>query len=289
MKVLVVTKDSLVRRLKGLSAKVRKKLLENRRQNREATREILSELKRRGVSVEVRTRAQLRRVRRSCDLVVVVGGDGTFFGAGRFVGRTPVILVNSAPGTSLALFSSCTREGFGRLFDAWRSGRARETLLNRMRLSIPARRVDEWALNDILFAHRNPGSMTRYTLRAGGREEFQQSSGLWVSTAAGSTGSVMSAGGRMMSLASKRIQWVVREPYSHKGIYRMLRGTEGRLLEIVPESIECAVWVDGSKNMHEVGPGEGIRLRTPGLPLRLVGYSDRRRKDLFGRWISRHE
>lgn len=294
-RALLVYKRSMLERHKGsaqirrLSPAIRDKLLKNDLENRQAIDEVFYGLVRAKVPFHLKARNKVRRLLRGYDLVVVVGGDGTFFGVSHYVRDTPVLLVNSDPNTSLGLFACCSRGTFAGVLDQFLKGRARVTPLNRLRLTIPSQRVDDLVINDILFAHKNPVAMTRYILRVNGREEYQQSSGIWVASAAGSTGSTTSAGGKMMPIASKRLQWIVREPYSHKGIYRLLQGTSKDRLEIVPESMECAVWVDGSRTMYDVGPGETITLTTPAAPLNLVGYSDERRRDLFGRWLSKGE
>jgi NAD+ kinase len=285
MKVLLVYKISLLGRLgksvRRLTPSVRARLARNDRENRRTIEQVAEAIERSGAGLDRVSRTGLKAVR-GYGLVVVVGGDGTFFGASHRIASTPVMLVNSDPGSSLGLFACCTRRDFRHAFERFLDGRLAENRLNRLRLSIPARRVDEPVINDILFAHRNPVAMTRYYLRARGRKEYQQSSGVWVSTAAGSTGSVLSAGGRMMPLSSTKMQWVVREPYSRFGRYRLLKGFAERRLDIIPETVECAVWVDGSWTTHAVGPGETITLSSPGEPLVLVGYSDARRRRLFG-------
>jgi NAD+ kinase len=294
-RALLVYKRSLLERHKGstqirrISASIRDKFLKNDLENRQAIDDVFYSLVRAKIPFHLKARNKVRRLVRGYDLVVVVGGDGTFFGVSHFVRETPVLLVNSDPQTSLGLFACCSRETFPAMLDLFLKDEAPITKLNRLRLSIPTQKVDDRVLNDVLFAHKNPVAMTRYFLRVNGREEFQQSSGLWVSTAAGSTGSTTSAGGKMMPITSRKLQWIVREPYSHKGIYRLLKGVSASRLEIVPESMECAVWVDGLRTMYSVGPGEIITLETPAEPLNLVGYSDKRRKDLFGRWLSKGE
>ena len=53
-------------------------------------------------------------------------------------------------------------------------------------------------LNDILICHHNPGAMSRYYLTVGRVREEQRSSGVWIATAAGSSGGLHSAGGKVL-------------------------------------------------------------------------------------------
>ena len=65
----------------------------------------------------------------------------------------------------------------------------------------------------MLFCHDCPASTTRYLLTFDGRTEDQISSGIWISTAAGSTSVIRSAGGKEMPPRSRRLQFAVREPF----------------------------------------------------------------------------
>src|SRR6185295_12301282 len=102
--------------------------------------------------------------------------------------------------------------------------------IHRMSVAINGKPVREQAFNDVLIAHRNPAAMTRYRLTIGASQEDQRSSGVWISTAAGSTAGIRSAGGRRMPITAKRLQYLVREPYTWpQRRYRLGRGLTARL------------------------------------------------------------
>ncbi|HLG42557.1 MAG TPA: NAD(+)/NADH kinase [Planctomycetota bacterium] len=282
-RILVVTKPSLLE-LEGEPnpEAVRARLLRRDIETRQSVYDVFHALARRKVRFEVVGRAAARSAR-GFDLVVVVGGDGTFMTASHGVDSQPVLCVNSDPESSLSLFSCCDRRSFGEAFDAARAGRMRLTRLNRLRVSIGGRELPFAVTNDILYTHRNPVSMTRYTLEVNGRRERQTSSGMWVCSAAGSTAGSMSAGGRILPITSKSAQFVVREPYSFRGVYRLLRGFAARRIGIVAEGPGTAIWADGLRAPFEVKAGETIEIGTPGPPLRVLGYRDSRRRSIFGR------
>ena len=73
-------------------------------------------------------------------------------------------------------------------------------------------------LNDILVCHHNPGAMSRYFLTVEGTREEQRSSGVWIATAAGSSGGLHSAGGKVLTQKSKEFQYRPRELYRGKNI-----------------------------------------------------------------------
>ena len=66
----------------------------------------------------------------------------------------------------------------------------------------------------VLFANISPAATTRYTLRLGERKEEQKSSGIWISTAAGSTAAISAAGGTVFPILDERCQFFIRELYS---------------------------------------------------------------------------
>lgn len=280
-RVLVVTKPSLIEHeAEPIPETLRARLLRRDIENRRSVHEVFHALGRRRVPFELVGRAELRSAD-GFDLVVVVGGDGTFLAASHAIGEQPVLCVNSDPESSLALFSCCDRRTFGEAFDAALAGRLSSTLLNRMRVSIAGKPLPFPATNDVLYTHRNPVCMTRYMLEVNGRRESQTSSGLWVCTAGGSTAGSMSAGGKMMPIRSREIGYVVREPYSFRGGYRLLQGRVRGRVSVTAGISGTAVWVDGMRTPIEVAAGETVDCLTPGPSIEILGYDDSRRRRLF--------
>lgn len=280
-RVLVVTKPSLIE-IEGepIPEPLRARLLRRDIETRRSVQDVFHALGRRRVPFELVGREELRSAD-GFDLVVVVGGDGTFLAASHAIGEQPVLGVNSDPESSLALFSCCDRRTFGDAFDAARAGRLPRTFLNRMRVAIGGRPLPFPATNDVLYTHRNPACMTRYTLEVNGCRESQTSSGLWVCTAGGSTAGSMSAGGAIMPIRSREIGYVVREPYSFRGRYRLLRGRAKRKVVVTASLSGTALWVDGMRTPFEVTAGEIVECVTPGPAIEILGYDDSRRRRLF--------
>ena len=164
------------------------------------------------VQFDLAYRADLKVTRRY-DLVVTVGGDGTFLQAARSVARTPILGVNADPARSEAVFCAASRSTFARMCRAALAGRLPELRLYRLRLSLNGTPLPHRALNDALVVHDDPATMSRYRLSLGRREELQKSSGLWVATAAGSSSAVLAAGGVRMPWRSTRFQYYPRELY----------------------------------------------------------------------------
>ena len=160
-----------------------------------------------------------RRSEGRFDLVITVGGDGTVLGASHQIGKSGALLgVNSAPGSSVGFFCAATKGTVRSTLEAAVAGKLRGVTLSRMRVEVNDRLLHNRVLNEALFCHACPAATSRYILRVGRPdgtfdEEEQKSSGVWIGPAAGSTGAQRSAGGSVLALTSKKIQFVVREPY----------------------------------------------------------------------------
>src|SRR5690606_325938 len=146
-------------------------------------------------------------------LVIAVGGDGTFIEAARRVTDLPILGVNSDPERSVGVFCTACRETFPDCLRQLMAGEMYTRGFNRMEFAINDKVSEYRVLNEILVAHQSPAAMSRYRLCGGDVEESQRSSGVWVCTAAGSTGAMRSAGGKRMPPGSVRLQYRPRELY----------------------------------------------------------------------------
>ncbi len=220
------------------------------------------------------------RLRGSCDLVVTVGGDGTLLGASHQIGPdTPVLGINSAPADSVGFFCGAQK---GRVLEALRAaiaGTLPRVELARMRVERNDELVHDRVLNEALYCHESPAGTSRYILRvrdAAGNAivEEQKSSGIWVGPAAGSTAAQRSAGGRVLPLTSRRIQFVVREPYVPRGEkLRLLRGVveDGGALELLCKMRVAKVFIDGTHIISECRLGDVLRMTRSAQSLTVLG------------------
>ena len=164
------------------------------------------------------------------DLVVALGQDGLVANVAKYAGAQPVLAVNPDParfdGVLLPFQPHQARAAIARAL----AGRAqlRSITLAEARLADGQRLL---AFNDLFVGARSHVS-ARYTLRAGGREEAQSSSGVVISTGAGSTGWLSSVfnmaagvaaftGGApgtplLLSWEDPRLVFVVREPFASR-------------------------------------------------------------------------
>mmetsp|Transcript_23205 Transcript_23205/g.30031 ORF Transcript_23205/g.30031 Transcript_23205/m.30031 type:complete len:372 (+) Transcript_23205:49-1164(+) len=143
------------------------------------------------------------------------------------------------------------------------------------------------ALNDVLIAHPTPAAVSRFRLdRRGIDHESGQhdlfslncwSSGIWISSATGSTAAMASAGGDATILkSSKNMQYMVREhllgenddPISSKSLSRGIVDFR-HYLQLRWNSQYGAVWVDGPHTRFDIELGDEILVSTHAIPLRL--------------------
>ncbi len=213
-----------------------------------------------GVPVQVIDRKLLPTVDfRAFSVVVTVGQDGLVANAAKYVGAVPIVGVNPDParidGVLLPFQLADARAAVGRTLD----GRAklREVTLAQATLEDGQTLL---AFND-LFVGAASHVSARYELRVAGREETQCSSGLLVSTGAGSTGWISSVFNMTQGVArflggptptretvrlaweDRALLWAVREPFASRS-----SGTElvaGRLSAGEPLTVESRMAAGG--------------------------------------------
>lgn len=213
------------------------------------------------------------------DLVVTLGGDGTLLWASHAVGAdVPVVAINTAPRDSVGFFCAGTKDNLGDVLADALAGRIRASRLARMRVDVDGKRVANRVLNDALFCHECPAATSRYLISYRGIEEEQKSSGVWVGPAAGSTAAQRSAGGRVLPVASQRLQFVVREPYKPDGSrYQLVRAIvpPGESLAIVNKMRSSRLYLDGPHQAHVVEMGSHLTFARSDEPLTLLGLRRR--------------
>ncbi len=217
-------------------------------------------------------------------LVVTVGGDGTFLATSRRLGRdVPVLGINSAPSSSVGFFCAGDKSNATALLDRAIEGTLGATQLARMKVVHNGIVRTKRVLNEALFCHASPAATTRYvlTLRSGsGRalaSEEQKSSGIWVGPPAGSTAALRSAGGRILPLDARRLQFVVREPYQREGERIQLRKRvldAKSAVEIISKTRRGRLFLDGEP-ADPVELGDDLQFSLSDDPLTVLGLDGR--------------
>lgn len=230
-------------------------------------------LQERSIAFQLRSRVPTDPIQ-GVDAVVTVGGDGMVLGASHAVrDQTPVLGVNSAPHFSVGYLTGATAATLGTVLDRLSAGDLEPRIVHRLKVRMGDQALAGPVLNDVLFCTDNPAVMCRYRLRWPDGVELQRSSGVWISTPAGSTSALASAGGPILPLAARQFAFQVREPYAPPGAavrYKSAVLQHDDELSIENRSQQASVFLDGSHRRYSVPFGETLHLSLHDFPLRLI-------------------
>jgi len=207
------------------------------------------------------------------DLIITVGGDGTFLEAARHVKNEIVWGVNSDPVWSVGRFCSGNPQNFEVLLDRILAGKAKVKKISRLSLSFSDDTQSMNVLNDILICHHNPAAMSRYYLTIGRVKEEQRSSGVWIASAAGSSGGLSSAGGKVLPPEDRKFQYKPRELYYGKRTFYRLKGgilSANQKITLTSLMLEGVVFVDGSHVCLPFSFGSRIFVERSPNPLKII-------------------
>lgn len=230
-------------------------------EHQKTLKSVIAELERRSIAYKVATRGEVGETIEGVDLVITVGGDGTFLHCARKTMGVPLVGVNSATASSLGHFCIANRENFATVLDDIIAGKKKCYRIVRLALYKNGVQLPSAVLNEVLISHSCPAGMARYIFRSRGREEFQRTSGIWIGTAAGSTGALRSAGGKYIPCTQRQFEYVVREPAIRPTEdWKLLRGVlqDNETLSIVSQMLEGMLYVDGQYVTYEFKRGDEL-------------------------------
>ncbi len=233
------------------------------------------ELSSRGISYQSLSRSQVAETVEDVDLLISVGGDGTFLDASHALKDVPALGVNSSRSSSFGHFCMANRENFSSILDQIETEMITPLSILRLGIEINGEPIKELVLNEILVAHSSPAATSRYLIEVGEHKEEQRSSGIWVSTPAGSTGSLRSAGGTIMGLPERKFQYKVREACMRPGqSWQLLEGIleQDQSMRIVSEMRTGEVYIDGPHIIHTLTLGDELLIK-PSHDLRAFIHS----------------
>jgi NAD+ kinase len=242
------------------------------------------------------------------DLVIAVGGDGTVLNTSSFIDDSiPVLGINSDPtrpeeqgvtnvkderrsrGALCAISANNLTELLPRILYGEISPGLRTRIQCLVRSTYTETRLPP-ALNDILVSHPIPAAISRFRLalcRGRASPSFKTdssmdelfsfnvwSSGLWISTATGSTAAMHAAGGTVMDIRSRNLQYMVREhlveesnSHQRKASHGIIRPDE--MLGLRWSSQHGCIFVDGSHFKHELELGDELKVDSQAPFLRI--------------------
>ena len=155
-------------------------------------------LEKRNIEYRFIARSELDHYIKDIDLMISVGGDGTFLDASHSLDKVPLLGVNSSKSSSFGHFCIADRDNFASYLDQIIDGSFTASPILRLRLELNGEILPQRSLNEVLVAHTSPAATSRYFVELEGRKEEHRSSGVLVGTPAGSTGTLRSAGARVL-------------------------------------------------------------------------------------------
>lgn len=230
-----------------------------------STLEVLAaELEKRNIEIETKARSTLDNKIQEIDLLISVGGDGTFLDASHYLDNVPILGVNSATSSSVGHFCLANEKNIGQILDQIGSGEISPHNLVRLEASLNGKVLPQLSLNEILVGHKNPAGTSRYIIEIDGYEEEQLSSGVWIGTPAGSTGAINAAGGMIVPITNREMQYIVREPYFRHGrTNELIRGIvpESEHIKFCSQMRTGAIFVDGQHIEYPFRIGDELIVR----------------------------
>ncbi|MBF0613565.1 MAG: NAD(+) kinase [Magnetococcales bacterium] len=257
----------------------------------EATRQLAEWLVERGRAVtvvsEIATAASIplrcaarqsqERLPEGQDLVVVVGGDGTFIAAARAVEEVDVPLLGVNMGR-LGFLTDTARDG---MFDAMEQVLAGEYRIEeRMRLSVEVVRQGKLplacrVLNDVVVHKGELARMMEFDVSMDDQFVFSsRADGLIVSTPTGSTAYALSAGGPIIHPALNAILLVPICPHTLTNRPIVVPGTGTARITLAANGLDRLLTLDGQAGFP-LSDGDEIRVRRSTHPLRVLHAPDR--------------
>ncbi len=231
--------------------------------------EVTSELME-NASVEVGTRMQLSG---SCDLVVVVGGDGSMLNAAKSVASegVPVIGINRG---KLGFLTDILPDEIESQLDDVLAGNF--TVENRFLLDVGLNDGKEKkslgsALNDVVLHPGKAAQMIEFELFVDDKFVYsQESDGLIVATPTGSTAYSLSAGGPIMHPDLDAIVLVPMYPHSLNSRPIVIDGDcEIKLVVAAKESLQPQLSCDGDVR-YTASAGDEFFVTKNAVPLKLI-------------------
>ncbi|MBN2454797.1 NAD(+)/NADH kinase [Candidatus Woesearchaeota archaeon] len=256
--------------------KVRKVLVAYYVHNYKSLWVVESTLKRHGISYVAVKRGYLRKSHfKNKDLVITVGGDGTFLRTAHLAGGIPMLCVSSDTHLNEGFFARASKDDFSRKFSMLLKGKYIVRELQTLQATINGKIKLPPAINEIFVGSKRPHHTSRYIIRLGKNKEYQKSSGVIVATPAGSTAWSRSAGGEKLPLYSKNYYYVVREPYF--GRLTKPKLTKGILkpsqaLFIKSDIYDGIAVVDSQPKEYKLLEGDVIEIKKSKNPIKTICF-----------------
>ena len=234
---------------------------------------VKNSLRKRNIKFKCIERSELNKSAfRNKNLIIAVGGDGTFLRTSHFIKNELLFGVNSNPDRKEGFFMSSCKNDFDKKFELFLKNKFYVEKLTRLKSKINKKEVC-LALNEVFIGNKVPYKTSSYKIFFNNKTEEQKSSGIIVSTGAGSNAWLKSAGVKPFS-SSKKFYFIVREPYTGKLTKPLLtKGFIGhnKVLKIKSGMDNGIAAVDSNKE-YRFKKGSVIEIALSKNPLNIIRF-----------------
>lgn len=242
--------------------------------HRQSLQHIKSVLKSHGIQYDMQRRNFLESVGRF-DLVISIGGDGTFLRTAHFIkDGAPILGVNSSPEHSVGALCNVISDHFEKKLIDILEDRVKIEPWTRLQGTLNGKPIKELILNDALVTNCCPAAASRYFITYRNQTEEHRSSGIWIATPTGSTAAIGAAGGHPLHRrALKKFQFVVREPYTPLGHpYRLVHHllTASEQVSVTSQMGDGVIYIDGPRVAYPFNFGDEASFELSDHPLYVI-------------------
>ena len=230
-----------------------------------------------GYSLFTQNRNECIYIPNNFKLWISLGGDGTFLYAARQLKHTPLLGINSSPSTSVGSYCKFNLlNQYDALVDYLHnieSGLQQPNAIDRLDLYVNGKSLEIPILNDCLMASSNPAETSFYLLEYNSKFQQQRSSGIWISTATGSTAAFTASGGTKFnainSKGERQFAIRVRELYSSSNQEPItdLFVSECENFSIYSGMARGSLFIDGFVNKFDFVSGDTLQVKFYPHPL----------------------
>ena len=211
------------------------------------------------------------------DLIIVIGGDGTFLRTSHYIrDNTPILGLNCDIRINEGFFMRANRQNFEEKFQRLLKDNFRILKLTRLEGVLDNKNIPELPLNEFFIGNQKPYHVSNYRIHVEDKEETQKSSGVIVATASGAHAWAKSAAGFYLPLESNKYQYIVREPYQGRlsGKYELVRGllNANQQVTITSEMKNGIVVVDSNTAEYPFKTRSVLNIRTTKRYLNVVNF-----------------
>jgi len=206
------------------------------------------------------------------DLVISIGGDGTFVKAAHLMEEGLILGINSNYKTSEGALTSINLDEIDKLKNLDK-GKMEITEKQRADVILNGKILDEKVINEIYIGAASQFHSSRYILNFKGAKEEQRSSGVIVSTGTGSDSWFLAAGGKPFHYSEKKLRFIVREPYFGKRVFKptILAGELSEKEKIVVESTRNFGGIIAiNDSTYDFNTGDIVEVKISDSPLKVI-------------------